>query len=264
MRILISGQDSPEGETTIAVGLRLRAAREARQISLRDIAATTKISIGALEALEENNVRELPGGIFTRAFVRAYAAEVGLDPEETTRDFVAQATADEVDEEETSEPRGHEHDLFRSQQRMAGTVLKLALVAAPVAGLLLFLGTRGIGTDAPESPPAAVETAPPSARIERVVTAPPSVREGLTIALRPREDCWISLTLDGASEPVVLRTMRAGESVVFEADDEINLIVGNPSAFAFTINQQVGKSFATGDPITLNITRQNYRNFVAP
>ena len=82
--------------------------------------------------------------------------------------------------------------------------------------------------------------------------------------LRPREDCWISLTLDGASEPVVLRTMRAGERAVFEADDEINLIVGNPSAFAFTINQQAGKSFATGDPVTLNITRQNYRNFVAP
>ena len=72
------------------------------------------------------------------------------------------------------------------------------------------------------------------------------------------------MTLDGESEPVVLRTMRAGESASFEADDEINLIVGDPGAFAFTINQQAGKSFDVGNPVTLHITRQNYRNFVAP
>jgi len=69
-------------------GARLRAVREARGMSLRDIAATTKISLMALEALERNNVSRLPGGIFSRAFVRAYAKEVGLDPERTVREFV--------------------------------------------------------------------------------------------------------------------------------------------------------------------------------
>src|SRR6187549_3561246 len=66
----------------------LRQAREGRGISLRQIAASTKISVAALEALERNDVSKLPGGIFSRSFVKGYASEVGLDPDETVREFL--------------------------------------------------------------------------------------------------------------------------------------------------------------------------------
>jgi cytoskeleton protein RodZ len=66
----------------------LRDARERRGLSLRQISATTRVSVHALEALEQNDVGRLPGGIFARAFVRAYAGQVGLDPEEAVREFV--------------------------------------------------------------------------------------------------------------------------------------------------------------------------------
>lgn len=69
-------------------GARLRQARERRGIPLRQIAATTKISVAALEALERNDMSKLPGGIFSRAFVRSYALEIGLDPDETLREFL--------------------------------------------------------------------------------------------------------------------------------------------------------------------------------
>src|SRR6058998_68728 len=68
-------------------GGKLRQARERRGVSLRQIAASTKISIAALDALERNDLSKLPGGIFSRAFVRSYAIEVGLDPEGTVRQF---------------------------------------------------------------------------------------------------------------------------------------------------------------------------------
>jgi transcriptional regulator with XRE-family HTH domain len=69
-------------------GGKLRQARERRGISLRQIAASTKISIAALEALERNDASRLPGGIFSRAFVRSYAVEAGLDPDQTVREFL--------------------------------------------------------------------------------------------------------------------------------------------------------------------------------
>jgi cytoskeleton protein RodZ len=69
-------------------GGKLRQARERRGVPLRQIAATTKISAAALEALERNDVSKLPGGIFSRAFVRSYAIEIGLDPDETVREFL--------------------------------------------------------------------------------------------------------------------------------------------------------------------------------
>ena len=70
------------------VGAYLREARERAGITLRAIATTTKISVLSLEALERNDVGRLPGGIFVRAFVRAYAKEVGLDPEDAVRRYI--------------------------------------------------------------------------------------------------------------------------------------------------------------------------------
>ena len=58
----MSSEDDAQFEILTNVGSRLRAAREAKQLSLRQIADTTKISVSALEALEENDVARLPGG----------------------------------------------------------------------------------------------------------------------------------------------------------------------------------------------------------
>ena len=77
-------------------GARIRQAREQRGISLHQIAETTKISVSVLEALERNDISRLPGGIFSRGFVRCYAVEIGVDPEQTVRDFMAQFPHDSV------------------------------------------------------------------------------------------------------------------------------------------------------------------------
>ena len=77
-------------------GARIRQAREQRGISLRQMAETTKISVSVLEALERNDISRLPGGIFSRGFVRSYAVEIGVDPEQTVRDFMAQFPHDSV------------------------------------------------------------------------------------------------------------------------------------------------------------------------
>jgi len=77
-------------------GSRMRQVREQRGVSLRQIAEATKISVSQLEALERNDISRLPGGIFSRAFVRSYAVEIGADPEQTVRDFLSQFPHDSV------------------------------------------------------------------------------------------------------------------------------------------------------------------------
>jgi transcriptional regulator with XRE-family HTH domain len=68
-------------------GTRLRQQRERQQIALRSIAEQTRISIGLLEGLERDDVKHWPGGIFRRAFVRAYAEHIGLDSVIVVREF---------------------------------------------------------------------------------------------------------------------------------------------------------------------------------
>ena len=71
------------------LGAALRRHREASGRSLRDLADSTKLGVRTFEALERNQVEKLPPGIFRRAVVRAYAEEVGLDPEQALRVFLA-------------------------------------------------------------------------------------------------------------------------------------------------------------------------------
>src|SRR4029078_1018588 len=82
--------------TVGTLGSSLREARERRGVSLREIANATKISVSVLEALERTDISRLPGGIFGRAFVRSYAIEVGLDPETTIQEFIAQFPQESV------------------------------------------------------------------------------------------------------------------------------------------------------------------------
>lgn len=69
-------------------GQKLKLEREQRKISLEDISVSTKIGIRMLRALEEDNFEQLPGGIFNKGFVRAYARVLGLDEEQTVADYM--------------------------------------------------------------------------------------------------------------------------------------------------------------------------------
>lgn len=68
-------------------GANLRREREMRGVPLDEIAAATKISVRCLQALEAEDFSKLPGGIFTRSFIRAYAKYLGLDEETVMAEF---------------------------------------------------------------------------------------------------------------------------------------------------------------------------------
>lgn len=77
-------------------GEKLREEREARGISLDDIAKATKIGTRSLKALEEENFAILPGGIFNKGFVRAYARFLGMNEEEAVAAYQAAANEQPV------------------------------------------------------------------------------------------------------------------------------------------------------------------------
>src|SRR5262245_61632180 len=66
---------------------RLRRHRQRTRLSLADISAKTRVKEELLEALERNDLSGSPRGLYARAYVRSYAAAVGLDPEYTVNEF---------------------------------------------------------------------------------------------------------------------------------------------------------------------------------
>jgi cytoskeletal protein RodZ len=78
----------PAGAAVGAFGDKLRQQREQRGLSLDAISSVTKISTRMLNAIENEHFDQLPGGVFNKGFVRAYARQIGLNEEEVLADYL--------------------------------------------------------------------------------------------------------------------------------------------------------------------------------
>jgi cytoskeleton protein RodZ len=246
-------------------GGKLRLARERRGISLRQIAASTKISIAALEALERNDVSKLPGGIFTRAFVRSYAHEVGLDPGETVHEFLERFQGNPA--AGMSPAISTDGSSFQTRQRIAGVFLKLALISVPVLGALVYFTLRTRPAESGTPPPGTATTAPPrrepaepvstpaaSPAVPSAVTPPAPATRPMMLELHPTGECWVRLTVDG--RPALSRLMLAGDKEVRQVRETAIIEVGDAGVFAFSIDGREGKALGqSGQVRTARITR---------
>lgn len=264
------------------LGARLKTARENKGVSLKDIATRTKISAVALEALERNDFTRLPGGIFGRAFVRAYALEIDLDPETTVADFLVHLERSEREAAERGAIRAEitsdDREFIERQRRAMRTVQVVLAVAAIVAVVALIWGLRGYWPRraANVTPPADVATPveppfvpPPAAQpVAEIAAAPqPAVTSaapsdgGLVIELRAEADCWIFVAADGAR--AVSRMLRTGETERVEAKREVLLDVGSAGALQWTINGAPAKSLGkTGVHVRTTVTAANVKDFI--
>jgi cytoskeletal protein RodZ len=279
--------DRPAGN----FGRKLREARERRGISLRQIANATKIGVTALEALERNDISRLPGGIFSRAFVRSYALEVGLDPEVTIQEFIEQFPSDSVTAGHPTSLQSEDHQAIDSDRRAATTFVRLIAVSIPIAGAVLYLGTAGRRPTAPPAPAAAllapVESvsspvealSPPSeAPAPAPSTAPPppsadpaalpraapleANSDRLTVGLSAVGECWVSATVDG--EEKVERLLQPGEQWAIDVHHELVLTAGDASALAMTLNGAEARPLGKpGEVVTARLNLTNFRDYVA-
>ena len=255
--------DRPPGD----FGRGLREARERRGVSLRQIANATKIGIGALEALERNDFSRLPGGIFSRAFVRSYATEVGLDPDRTLQDFIAQFQHDSVAIAHLRSIPSEDHQAVESDRRSATTLVRLILLSIPIAGAILYFTTVGrrASSSASEAKPAPTATtalveAPAPAVTPASVTASPTDR--LTVALSAIGECRVSATVDG--EKQIDRLLRPGEQLVLEVHRELVLTAGDASAIAITLNGAGARPLGRpGQAVTVRLNPANFKDYLA-
>src|SRR5664279_1076356 len=127
-------------------GERLRREREMRGISLDDIAEATKIGTRLLRALEEEHFDLLPGGIFNKGFVRAYAKYLGLNEDEAVADYLVAAGDPNLDPRVIAEQNDSRIDRLGSDtggSRMVGfpiipVLILLIVIAAGLGGWRIY------------------------------------------------------------------------------------------------------------------------------
>ncbi|HSM12513.1 MAG TPA: RodZ domain-containing protein [Thermoanaerobaculia bacterium] len=191
-------------------GAWLRTQREARGISLREIADASKISVRYLEALEQDRFGILPAPVFVRGFLREYARVVGLDPDEVVNLFLLASGGESKEEEEEQE---------RLAQRRASGPSPLVYVALLAVAVLILLGLAALvwywaarRSPATEPPPSELASRPvveaPAQELPPAVTPAPSATFG-----EDRAATAAGVVDSGAAAPEVARPPATASAV---------------------------------------------------
>ncbi len=250
-------------------GLHLKQARENRGMSLRQIAGATKISTVALEALERGDFSRLPGGIFSRAFVRAYAIEVGLDPDETVVKYseLSEAIANASMRAPAPLEISDDDRAFLERQRQAGVWLRViaAVILVAIVGAVAWWMTSRAKQTAGQ--PATGEPAASTASAPRQAAPPPAAApvspqsNAIVISLHADETSWVQIIADGRA--VLSRNLAAGESTTILADKDVAVQFGNAGAISWTLNGRAGKPLgALGEVKRATITPETIAQYL--
>jgi cytoskeleton protein RodZ len=142
-----------------SIGEQLRLAREARGIGLREICDQTRISVHYLEAIEANDYKRLPGGVFNRSFIKAYAKCVGYDEREAVEGYTRylREHGDQAADEVNTTPMHSKvyTDTPATRSPVLTVVLAILILAILTAAALaaLYWFQRRTQSEAPNSEP---------------------------------------------------------------------------------------------------------------
>jgi cytoskeleton protein RodZ len=233
-------------------GATLRAARESAGLSLRYIADRTKHSVSSFDQLEKNRITQLPGGIYRRAIVRAYAAEVGLEPEATLRAFLALypddvPTADMLNL--ASSPR--RRSPFRALLGLVGAIIPI------VAGIVYFTQAVRVA-DAPKR-----TLSLPAPGTEPVGDASLAAYEQTPVMMMLSVSARTELAVASGGRQIIARVVEPGETLRVELSTEVTLVGDNAGAVHVSINGRAARSLgAAGAPLEARIERATYLDWL--
>ncbi|HEY2384698.1 MAG TPA: RodZ domain-containing protein [Terriglobia bacterium] len=260
-------------------GASFKQARESKGISLDQIASETRISTRFLRAIENEEFHLLPGGIFNRGFVRAYAEKIGIDPDQAVADY-----------ERLAEVRPPE--LMTEPERPAAGKKDRHLYSIAIGALLVVIAVFYVVTresihtaqtastppavtapsqpaatpnpvpaapapevETPSTPPppdtgpqttaAAPEPAPQRPSPVPATAAAPTAPAALTLEVDAHDQTWIKVVVDGrVVDPSEI--LGSGMTRTFSAQNSITISVGNAGGLSLKVNDKplkpLGKS----------------------
>jgi len=211
---------------------RLRAAREAKGLTVAAIAAQTRITQRHVEALDRGDLASLPGRPYVVGFVRSYARAVGLDP----NDLVTLVRHELDSADAPPAPKVvHQFDVedpAKTPSRLLTVLALVLLVVVLVAGGIFWRSYYAPGAELPSlALPDPTPIAAPAPHPAQVAAAPDSP----VVFTAAKDGIWVKF-YDGHGQQLLQKVMAQGESYTVPADAfEPKLWTGRPDALTITV-----------------------------
>jgi len=266
------------GESSL--GARLRQAREARGVSLRELSDQTRIARRYLEAIEADDYKELPGGIFNRSFIKAYAKGVGFNEAEAVNTYteLARAQGEAPDELPTSRQSSRIYmDGDTARSPLLTGFLSLVILAIISLGIYAGLhyyqrrnnaGAAATPTGAPANPGTNDQTLPAqtSAAPASPDPATAAAANNLNVQIRAKgEEVWLRTRVDEESNSDGI--LAADQVRDFKPSERLSVQFSKAKArvIEITINGRpaIVPTDAKGKPLVeLVITKDGYEQLL--
>lgn len=265
-----------------SVGELLRHERLHRNASVAEIAAITCISSRYLQAVEDDNLKIIPGDFFYRSFIRQYAGALNLDPAATQALLAAAPRIDDPDPipalasgYQTARIEGRLSGLYRP--KLAASLGLLALVVTGCSGLYALwhnkqqqkeLAELSPAPAQPVAAPAPQATEPakvepePSPAAEPAVQPPVSpqsveLQNTVSVDLAAKEKTWVSVSSHGKT--VFSGVLGPEQTKNFAATEDLKLLTGNAAGLHVRWNgKDIGPVGPRGQVRVVLLHRESY------
>ncbi len=250
-----------------ALGERFRAAREARGLSLSDVAEQIRIRSVYLSAIEDENWNAIGAPVYVRGFLRTYARFLGLEPEEVVGQFNALSPAPASTQAKGSSAGATATD-YLGAERAARNLSPLIWVAGAIAVLLVaFVFYSALTMHQRTGVPADVAAASPSPEASAVVSAAPAAAASAGVSAFPNavpganrggdgphsiqliisSPSWLRVTVDGSVS--MEGTFPAGTVKLFHGKSAV-LRIGNAGGVQVSVDgKNLGTLGSAGDVV---------------
>lgn len=240
-------------ERYATVGEELRRERELREITLQEISEDTKISIPNLKAIEDNEFQKLPGGIYTKNFIRAYCRYLGINEEKMVNHYLYQTSPREPG---TNRNMGFERTGSDAPWKpLALTGLAIVALAALLWLVISHPGWFGLSGDDTTGP------GPSSSQVDAAgaMVGPPVP---LNFTFRADDDTWVVVEVDG--QPRMNRHLKKGEFFEVRAQEQVVLGVEDAGVLAWTINGRTARPLGGEGEVVNNLAvdQSNWRDWL--
>ena len=243
-----------------ALGERFRAAREARGLSLSDVAEQIRIRSVYLGAIEDENWGAIGAPVYARGFLRTYARFLGLDPEEIVAEFNGAAGSAPSPPAASSSYASVTGSGSRNLSPLIWIASAIAVVLVAFVFYNAFTMRNGAVRTAGATPTvAAAETQTSSSPLVTEASSPGSspfasaspsaspAAGGQTLELRLSAPSWVRVAVDGNVS--MEGTFPAGTARVFHGKNAV-LVIGNAGGVDVIVDgKTLGKLGASGDVV---------------
>lgn len=239
------------------VGQILRAEREKKNLSVKDVEHATSIRALYITSIEADDYKVIPGEVYLKGFIRNYANFLGLN------------SAELVDLYRESQAKAAPEAVVTPQPAVVDESPKINLLSmiSPklAATAIILVAVIGIGFWAyggQQSPSVPQKVQPPAEQAQQVPEAPapavpvkPANTKPVYVQAKFSEECWTQVTADG--KRIYEGTPKKDESFTWEAQETLAIKAGNAGAMDVTWNgQPQGKLGKKGDVVTKTFTPQ--------